>query len=250
MRVDWTTVAQKFGLISVLTVSEQKPWSRPSSQTQPFSSASFFYQSLHITSCEQVTAGAECSDVFHCCSATWVMWWVAPVRNPAWAIFNLCSPELDCRTAGLLAAAAASVFVSPLLSNTSRIQQGPTGLTSMNTLDQRGQDDYSKSRKQVKKSRRSLHWNLRHFIFSLLFVLETVTWRTQIANKSDLISRMKEWKHLHHVIYVCGWVTQCYVCQQAHCFLAAILAPQTLSQQDNSGERLLFQNQPFPKRKS
>lgn len=50
----------------------------------------------------------------------------------SWAIYSLCSPELGRLTAGLLAAAAAaeaSVFVSPLLSNTSRIQQGPTSLT-------------------------------------------------------------------------------------------------------------------------
>lgn len=74
-----------------------------------------------------------------CCSATWVMWWVVPVRNTGWAIYSLCSPELGCLTAGLLAAAvaaAASVFVSPLLSNTSRIQQGPTSLTYMNALNQ------------------------------------------------------------------------------------------------------------------
>lgn len=45
------------------------------------------------------------------------MWWVVPVRKPAWAIYSLCSPELDRLTAGpLAAAAAASVFVS----NTSR----------------------------------------------------------------------------------------------------------------------------------
>lgn len=55
--------------------------------------------------------------MFYCSSATWVMWWVVPVRKPAWAIYSLCSPELDRLTAGPLAAAAtASVFVS----NTSR----------------------------------------------------------------------------------------------------------------------------------
>ena len=55
------------------------------------------------------------------------------------AIYSLCSPELGCLTAGLLAAAAAaaeSVFVSPLLSNTSRSNRDNQPHTDRDAVNQ------------------------------------------------------------------------------------------------------------------
>lgn len=102
---------------------------------------------------------------FCCCSATWVMWWVVPVRKPAWAIYSLCSPELDRLTAGLLAAATAaagSVFVSPTPAGSNRDR---TSLPSMNTLNQRVQDDCLVTRVAAQEGLKGLTlklWSLYH----------------------------------------------------------------------------------------